>query len=640
MSCNDRCIHPEIKRKIFLLPSCLPLPEYLYGRGFFFIGIFADMKALLALNPYIWTYNKHLFLGIFFVVISNIFTVYPAQIVRQALNMVGDMLEFYGLVAGSSLVDRLNDILFNSLFLFAGLVILMALIRGFFLFLTRQTLIVMSRLIEYDLRNDLYRHFQDMSLSFYRRKRTGDLMARITEDISRVRMYLGPGIMYTINAISLTIVVISTMVMVNPELTLYTLLPLPILSYLIYYVESTIQNRSEKIQRQLSKLTTFTQEIFSGIRVVKAYVKEKESSLKFSKECDDYKDKSLHLAKIEATFYPLVVILVGLSTVLTIWIGSEKVISGSLSIGNIAEFVIYIGILTWPIVAIGWVTTMIQRAAASQVRLNQLLAERPEMKFVENSIEIKHAEIEFKEVGFRYPDTGIQAVKGVSFKLRPGQKLGIIGPTGSGKTTLCALIPRMFEIDEGEIYLSGLPIQTYSKAALRESIGYAPQDVFLFSDTIHDNIAFGKPQASEEEVRQAASSSSIYKSIVNFPQQFETMVGERGVTLSGGQKQRISIARAWIRQPKILILDDVLSAVDTSTEEEILNHLRLYRRDKREVAIIMVAHRISCIQDSDLIIVLEDGQITESGTHQELLKINGYYKRIYEKQLLEVAKPA
>ncbi|MCB0839625.1 MAG: ABC transporter ATP-binding protein [Bacteroidetes bacterium] len=593
------------------------------------------MRALFALNPYIWKYKRQLMLGILFVAISNLFAVYPAQIVRGAIDMVGDVLKFYSIFSGFETGQFLDGMLVKSLILFGALVIIMALLRGVFLFFTRQTLIVMSRLIEYDIRNDLYDHFQQLSLTFYRKNRTGDLMARIAEDVSRVRMYLGPGIMYTLNTISLFIVVVTTMIVVNPELTLYTLIPLPVLSYLIYYVESIIQRKSERIQAQLSKLTTFTQEIFSGVRVVKAYVKESESVDKFTEESDIYKEKSMGLAKVNALFFPLVIFLVGISTIITVWVGGEKVIYGSLTLGNIAEFIIYINLLTWPIVSIGWVTTMIQRAAASQVRLNELLEQRSEIRFPESDEEIKTAALEFKEVSFTYKETGITALNDVSFQIKPGQKLGVVGPTGSGKSTLCAMIPRLFDPHYGEIRIDYQPIQNFSRDHLRQAIGYAPQDVFLFSDTVAGNIAFGKPEASEDAIEEAAKRSSIYDNIIDFPQKFKTIVGERGVTLSGGQKQRISVARAWIKKPRLLILDDVLSAVDTKTEEEVLRNLRTYREENPEVAVIMVAHRISCVQDSDLIIVIEDGKITESGTHQQLVENQGYYARIYEKQLLE-----
>lgn len=597
------------------------------------------MKTLSALNPYIWRYKWHLLLGTLFVALSNLFAVYPAQIVRNAIDMVGDMLGYYQQIEDFEIGRQMRQRIIGILLLFGGLVLAMALLRGVFLFLTRQTIIVMSRKIEYDLRNDLYDHFQSLSLSFYRRNRVGDLMARSTEDVSRVRMYVGPGIMYSINTITLFIVVIITMLSVNVELTLYALLPLPLLSVLIYYVESIIQQRSERIQEQLSQLTTMAQEVFSGIRVLKAYVKELPTAQKFGEESDTYKQRSLHLARIDALFFPLVVFLVGLSVVLNVWVGGEKVIAGTLTVGNIAEFLIYINLLTWPIIAIGWVTTLIQRAAASQKRLNELFAERSELAFPRESAPIERAALSFNKVSYTYPDTGIQALKEVNFHLKPGEKLGIVGPTGSGKSTLCAMIPRLFDTDEGEIFFDNHPLRTLSQENLRQSIGYAPQDVFLFSSSIRDNIAFGAPDADEQAVVQAATWSAVHESIARFPEGYDTLVGERGVTLSGGQKQRISIARAWIRKPKLLILDDVLSAVDTRTEESILKALSDYRTAHPEVAVVMVAHRLSCVQDADHIIVMEGGEITAQGTHESLVEAGGYYANIFQMQQAEEITP-
>jgi ATP-binding cassette, subfamily B, multidrug efflux pump len=594
------------------------------------------MKSLFALNKYLWRYKKLLILGVFFVIASNIFTIYPAQIIRTAMDMIGAILNIYHLVKGFGVAAKLSTLISHSLWLFGGLLILLAIFRGVFLFYTRQTIIVASRLIEYDLRKDIYEHFQKLTLTFYRKNRTGDLMARISEDVNRVRMYLGPAILYAINTLTLFVLLVSVMFMVSWKLALVSLIPLPFLSYAIYRVESVIEGRTSRLQAQLSVLNTFVQEMYSGIRVIKAYVKEPESEKKFEKEAETYKDRAMHLAKVDAMFFPTVMFLVGLSAVLTIWVGGELVIIGELTIGNIAEFILYLNLLTWPIIALGWLTTLTQQAAASQARINELMKEEPEITFPQTIQFVpKSNDIEFKNVSFTYSDTSINALKKVSFKLESGKKMGIIGHAGSGKSTLAHLILRLMDINEGEILLGDIPIKELTKGQVRGIMGYAPQDVFLFSDSIHENIAFGKPDATRAEVEFAAKQAVVYDNIIDFPEGFETVIGERGVNLSGGQKQRISIARAWVKSPQILLLDDVLSAVDTQTEESILQNIKTFRHKNPATSIIQIAHRISCVQDSDFIIVLENGAMIEAGTHESLLEAKGYYSRIYEKQLSE-----
>ena len=593
------------------------------------------MKALKRLNKYIWRYKGLLLFGTLCVILANLFGIYPPQVVRSAIDLVGDLIKVDALHEGFAVRSSVNGLIGTSLVVFSILTISFALIRGLFMFLMRQTLIVMSRKVEFDLRNDMYAHYQELSLSFYRKNRTGDLMARITEDVGRVRMYLGPGIMYTINTISLMIVVVITMMTVNPELTLYTLLPLPLLSFLIYYVESRVLKRSDRIQEQMSKLTAFTQEVYSGIRLTMAYTRERDFGRKFESESREYHGRSMGLIRLNSYFFPVVMVLVGLSTALLVWIGAEKVIDGTLSVGNIAEFIIYVNMLTFPIISLGWVTSLTQRAAASQQRINDFLDERSEIEFPATKHQIEAARVEFKEVGLVYPSTGTHALQEISFTLEPGQKLGIIGATGSGKSTLCNLIPRLFDPQEGQILIDGRDIREYSKENLRNEIGYAPQDVFLFSESILENVAFGLPGATREQVELATKLSGVYDNVVGFKEGFETVIGERGVTLSGGQKQRLALARAWVREPKLLILDDSLSAVDTKTEELILGNLRQARIDRPEMAVIMVSHRVSTIQDADLILVLEHGRIVEQGNHASLVDAEGYYANIHRKQLIE-----
>ena len=590
------------------------------------------MKELSALNKYFYKYRWRLFIGILFVIASNFFSVLQPKVVRYALDMVYENVKLYGLYDGFDFQSTLFNDLGRTLLMFGGLMIVLALIMGIFMYFMRQTIIVMSRLIEYDLRNEIFTHYEKLNLAFYKRNNTGDLMARISEDVSKVRMYLGPAIMYGINLISLFVLVIYSMLSVNVELTLWALAPLPVLSFSIYYVSRIINKKSTEIQTQLSVLNSSAQEVYSGIRVVKSYVQERPMAKFFSKESDIFKEKSMGLAKIQAMFFPLMLILVGISTILTIYIGGLKVAAGTVTPGNIAEFIIYVNMLTWPVTALGWVASIIQSAAASQKRINEFLDTEPTI--VENDAEFSKLSgaVKFDNVTFVYPDTGIKALDNVNFKLEPGQKMAIIGRTGSGKTTIVDLLVRMYDVTNGQILMDNKNIQSLSLSSLRQNIGYVPQDVFLFSDSIAQNVAFGNENATQEEIERYTKYASVYDDIKEFPEGFETLVGERGVTLSGGQKQRVSIARALIKQPDILILDDSLSAVDTTTEKRILNYLEKAMADKTA---IIITHRIYNLLDFDKIIVLEDGRITESGTHGELLENKGFYFEMYEQQQME-----
>jgi ATP-binding cassette subfamily B protein len=590
------------------------------------------MKELASLNKYFYKYRWRLTVGIFFVIASNYFSVLQPQVVRYALDMVYENIELYGLYGGFDLQAELYSDLSRTLLMFGGLMILLAIIMGIFMYFMRQTIIVMSRLIEYDLRNEIFVHYEKLNLSFYKRNNTGDLMARITEDVNKVRMYLGPAVMYGINLISLLILVVYSMLRVNVELTLWALAPLPILSVSIYYVSRLINKKSTEIQTQLAVINSTAQEVYSGIRVVKSYVQELPTVKYFAKESDVYREKSMDLAKIQALFFPLMVILVGISTILTIYIGGMKVAAGTVTPGNIAEFIIYVSMLTWPVTALGWVASIIQSAAASQKRINDFLDVEPEI--VENNAAFSKlaGAIEFKDVTFVYPDTGIKALENVSFKLEPGQKMAIIGKTGAGKTTIVDLLVRMYDATAGEILIDNKNVQSMSLSSLRQNIGYVPQDVFLFSESIAKNVAFGNTSATQEEIEKYAEYASVYDDIMEFPNGFETLVGERGVTLSGGQKQRVSIARALIKQPDILVLDDSLSAVDTTTEKRILNYLEKAMSDKTA---IIITHRIYNLLDFDKIIVLQDGKITETGTHETLLASKGFYYDLYEQQQME-----
>jgi ATP-binding cassette subfamily B multidrug efflux pump len=590
------------------------------------------MKSLAYLNKFLYKYRWRLVPGILFVIISNIFGVFTATIVRAAVDMVTDNTPLYSLFSGFQKQPSILAQLGYTTLLFGIIVLALALIRGVFLFFMRQTIILMSRHIEYDLKNEIYNHYQQLSLAFFRRNNTGDLLNRVTEDVTRVRMYLGPGIMYTINTVTIFIIAICFMVTVNMRLTIFSVLPLPILAFTIYYVNSIINFRSEKIQQRLSALSSFVQENFSGIRVIKSYVREDFVRENFAEESESYKTHSMALVKVQAMFYPLMLLLVGLSNVIVIYVGGAEVMKGNITPGNIAEFIVYLNLLTFPVMALGWVTSLIQRAAASQKRINEFLDQKPEIISPNAAPRVIQGRISFENVSFTYPDTGIQALKNVSFTIDPGQMVAIIGRTGSGKSTIANLIMRMYDTTDGSIAIDHIPVEQLNLDSYRSQIGFVPQEVFLFSDTIANNIAFSADKLDMPKIEQAARDAAVHSNIIELEKGFETLIGERGVTLSGGQKQRVSIARAIMKHPQILIFDDCLSAVDTKTEEEILRNLGGIMRGKTS---IIIAHRISTIKNADKILVMDDGKIVEHGTHDELMERRRIYFELYEKQLLE-----
>ena len=556
----------------------------------------------------------------------------PAVLVRYSFDLLQGNYELFKLFNGFDLQTDAYALFAKSIWILGILILISALLRGVFMFFMRQTIIVMSRIIEYDLKNEIFEHYQSLPLSFYRKNNTGDLMNRISEDVSKVRMYFGPAIMYGITLLTLFLMVIPFMFSINFKLTIYSLIPLPILSLSIYLVNNIIHKRSERIQESLSNLSTFVQEAFSGIRVIKAFDREEDINLQFEKESTDYKNKSLKLAFVQAVFFPLIMSLIGLSVILTIYIGGVEVFNGSISTGVIAEFIIYVNLLTWPVAALGWITSIIQQAAASQKRINEFLEKKTDIISTENLEKNLAGTIEFENVDFIYPDSGIHALKNISFKVNQGESVAIIGNTGAGKSTLANLICRMYDISSGSLKIDGKSIQKYNLSCLRSQIGFVPQDVFLFSDSIRNNIAFGNPGMNEEKIIQAAKDADLLNNIADLPNGFDTRVGERGITLSGGQKQRVSIARAVAREPKILILDDALSAVDTKTENTILEAMAKIMKGRTS---LIISHRVSSAKLASKIIVLLDGSIIEQGSHEDLLVKNGAYKAIYDKQLAQ-----
>jgi len=581
------------------------------------------MKELRHLNKYFFKYRTHLIIGSIITIVARLFLLYTPRYVKKIF------------VAIEQYYDKsINEDVFRADLLEAILYIIgAALIAAVLTFFMRQTIINVSRYIEFDLKNEIYAHYQKLSLNFYKKNRTGDLMNRITEDVSRVRMYGGPALMYSINTAALIVIVIIYMINASPKLTLYTIVPLPILSVIIYKLSKEIHKRSTIVQEYLSKLSTFTQESFSGISVIKAYGIEPQTSVNFKSLAAESKEKQINLTKVQAWFFPMMILLIGTSNLLVIYFGGMQYINGEIeSIGTIAEFIIYVNMLTWPVATIGWVTSIVQQAEASQKRINEFLKIEPEIKNTANNhTEIK-GDIVFKNVSFTYDDTNIQALKKISFQIKEGETLAILGKTGSGKSTILDLIGRLYDIDKGSIAINNTEINNLNLNDLRDSIGYVPQDAFLFSDTIKTNIKFGKQDATDDDVTEAAKKAQVHKNIIKFNKGYDTVLGERGITLSGGQKQRVSIARAIIKSPKILLLDDCLSAVDTETEEKILRNLKTISKGKTS---IIVSHRVSSAKNADKIIVLDDGEIVQQGTHDTLIDIDGYYKHLYLKQLSE-----
>jgi len=581
------------------------------------------MKELQYLNQYFIKYRGRLLAGLLITIIATVFTIVVPK-------KIGDSVDVVRAYINGDITDLayVKSELLENILLIVGATLLSA----FFTFLMRQTIIVVSRRVEFDLKNRIFQQYERLSLSFYKQNRTGDLMSRISEDVSKVRLYVGPAVMYSTRTITLFIVAISYMFYTAPVLTAYAVAPLPILSVLIYKLSVEINKKSTAVQQYLSKLTSFTQESFSGVAVIKAYGIEPRTNESFAELAEGSREKNIDLAKVQALFFPLMILLIGVSNILVIYIGGQQFIDGKIDVGTIVEFLIYVNMLTWPVAVVGFVSSMIQRAEASQKRINEFLSEEPSVKnHTEAKTPIK-GKITFENLSYTYPDTNITALKNVSFTVNPGETLSIIGHTGSGKSTILELIGRLYDVQKGSLKIDETSIKELNLGSLRGNIGYVPQDAFLFSDSIKNNIRFGKEEADEAEVIQAAKRAAVHKNIIGFSKGYDTILGERGITLSGGQKQRVSIARAIIKDPQILLFDDCLSAVDTETEEEILNNLHEISQDKTT---IIVSHRISSAKNANKIIVLDEGEIIQQGTHNQLINKEGYYKELYAKQLSE-----
>ena len=578
------------------------------------------MKELQYLNKYVVTYRTQLILGFLITVIARIFSLFAPRLIGNSLTAVETFLS-----TESADFEAIKSLLLYNILIIVGT----TLISGFFTFLMRQTIINVSRYIEYDLKNEIFWHYQKLTQRFYKNNRTGDLMNRISEDVGKVRMYVGPAFMYSINTVALFIIVIGYMISIAPTLTLYTLIPLPLLSYIIYKLSTIIHDKSTLVQEMLSKMSSFAQESFSGIAVIKSYNLQGTMQKDFDDLSEQSYTKNMALVKVQAWFYPLMILLIGFSNLIVIFVGGNQYIQGEIEIGVLAEFIIYVNMLTWPVAVVGWITNIIQQAEASQKRINAFLKEVPEITDGPGVPQPLQGTIKFKGVTFQYEETGITALSDINLTLKAGSTTGIIGNIGSGKSTLLDLIPRLYDPNKGTISIDGEDLKNFTLEQLREAIGYVPQNAFLFSESIEDNLRFGKAKATHEEIQEATKGADVHANIQAFKKSYKTLLGERGVTLSGGQIQRVSIARALLKNPTILLLDDCLSAVDTDTEEEILKYLKKFTKNKTT---LIVSHRISSLKHADQIVVLENGKIIQLGKHADLIESEGYYRALHEKQ--------